>query len=256
MICREVEERAESYLAGGLDQAERAGVDAHIESCDECGSLVGENDGIASGLMSGPPPLQAPPRVKRRLLERIEADSPKTRRFPRLLPGAQPFLAMSAVLVVALALAAMWSAGRTGGVESVGAVSNMDTGEGEDQLFLAYSVAAPGLAVEELSATRATDTARGMFLAPRSSNSALLAGIGMPQIPKEMTYCVWFITYGQRYRAGTFQVDSTGYGYVNLRLFVPLSWIEAISVTIEERERPGGDPADLPQGPTVLRGDF
>ena len=48
----------------------------------------------------------------------------------------------------------------------------------QDQLYLAYTAAAPGMAVEELSATRRLDYARWMFLVPKTGDSALVAVLG------------------------------------------------------------------------------
>ena len=114
--------------------------------------------------------------------------------------------------MVALVLAGMWNEGRLGetAIDSA-APTQAVSGAGEnDQLFLAYSAAAPGLAIEELSATRAADTSRAMFLVPRSSNSALLVGFGMAQLPKGQAYGVWFTTEGQRYRRARCRWGPTG----------------------------------------------
>lgn len=264
MDCRGVEERTASYLLGELGGDDLLEIDVHVRSCDSCAGLLGKREDGMSGPMLGTPQLQPPPMVKHRLIARIEADRRRTfvqRLFVRagMELTTKPGLAVAAVLVVGLVLASMWNEGRQGSTATVSvAPAEAVGGAGEnDQLFLAYSAAAPGLAVEELSATRAADTARGMFLVPRSSNSALLVGIGMPQLPKGQTYEVWFTTEGQRYRAGTLQVGPDGHGHVNLRLFVPLSWIDEVSVTIEGQVVPANDSEDnMPQGPTILKGDL
>ena len=263
MDCRGVEERTTSYLLGELGGDDLLEIDVHAESCDSCAGLLGKREDGISHPMLGTPHLRPPDTVKHRLMARVEADRRRTFAH-RLLVRAgvelttKPGLAVAAVLVVALVLASMWNESRPENPVDYGVTPTEAVGAGEnDQLFLAYSAAAPGLAVEELSATRAADTARGMFLVPRSSNSALLVGIGMPQLPRGQTYGVWFTTEGRRYRAGTLKVDADGHGYVNLRLFVPLSWIDAVSVTIEEDALPANDSADnMPQGPTILKGDL
>ena len=266
MDCRKTEKLASSYLLGELDGDDLLKVDIHVESCASCAGLLGKREESVSGFVLGTPHLQPPPRVKRNLMDRVGADWRRSRTpIHRLIIHAgmelttKPGFAVAAVLVVALVLASMWNEGRLGNaaIDSAAPPEAIGGAGEDDQLFLAYSAAAPGLAIEELSATRSTDTARGMFLVPRSSNSALLVGIGMPQLPKGQIYGVWFTTEGQRYRAGTLQVGPDGYGYVNLRLFVPLSWIDAVSVTIEQDAVPANDSADaMPQGPTILKGDL
>ncbi len=266
MDCRSTEKLASSYLLGELSGDELLEVDIHVESCASCAGLLGKREENVSGLVLGTPHVQPPPRVKRNLMDRVDADRRSSRTpIHRLAIRAgielttKPGLAVAAVLVVGLVLASMWNSGRLGdsAIEDA-APTAVAVGAGEnDQLFLAYSAAAPGLSIEELSATRATDTARGMFLVPRSSNSALLVGIGMPQLSGGQTYGVWFTTEGQKYRAGTLPVDPDGHGQVTLKLFVPLSWIDSVSVTIEEKVVPRNDSEDnMPQGPTILRGDL
>jgi len=127
----------------------------------------------------------------------------------------------------------------------------------QDQLYLAYTAAVPGMAVEELSATRRSDDARGMFLVPKTGDSALVAVLGLPALPRGFAYRVWLIADGRRYSAGSLTVDSTGYGYTNIKLFAPLAELDAIAVTIErvdESER--GDGISPGTGRTVLRGDL
>ena len=264
MDCRDTEERAASYLLGELGGDDLLKIDMHVESCKSCAGLLGKDEEGVSGPVLGTPHLRPPSRVRRRLMARVEADRSQIPIHHLLIRAGmelttKPGLAVAAVLVLALVLASMWNESRQGSATVGGVAPSEAIGSaGEnDQLFLAYSAAAPGLAVEELSATRATDTARGMFLVPRSSNSALLVGIGMPQLPKGQTYGVWFTTEGQRYRAGTLQIGPDGHGHVNLRLFVPLSWIDAVSVTIERQVVPRNDSEDnMPQGPTILKGDL
>ncbi len=266
MDCRNTEKLASSYLLGELGGDELLEIDIHVESCASCAGLLGKREESVSGLVLGTPHVQPPPRVKRDLMDRVDADWRRSRTpVHRLVIRAgmelttKPGLAVAAVLVVALVLAGMWNEGRLGETSMDSAAPTQAVGgAGEnDQLFLAYSAAAPGLAIEELSATRAADTSRAMFLVPRSSNSALLVGFGMAQLPKGQTYGVWFTTEGQRYRAGTLQVGPDGHGQVTLRLFVPLSWIDSVSVTIEGKIAPRNDSEDnMPEGPTVLRGDL
>ncbi len=125
----------------------------------------------------------------------------------------------------------------------------------QDQLYLAYTAAAKGMAVEELSATRRSDYARGMFLVPKTGDSALVAVLGLPALPRGFAYRVWLIAEGRRYSAGSFTVDSTGYGYINIKLFAPLAELDAIAVTIKRvGESKRGDGSSPGTGRTVLRG--
>jgi hypothetical protein len=70
-------------------------------------------------------------------------------------------------------------------------------------------------------------------------------------------YRVWLIADGRRYSAGSYTVDSTGYGYTNVKLFAPLAELDAIAITIERADgSKGGDRSSPSTGRTVLRGDL
>ncbi len=103
---------------------------------------------------------------------------------------------------------------------------------------------APELVVEELSVTSKTSDTRGMFLAPKTDNSALLVGLGLARLPRNFEYRVWLILKGRRYEGGSFGVDSAGFGYTTIEFFAPLAKLDGIGVTIE-RHRGDGDSAGL-----------
>ena len=246
-------------------------MDRHVDSCVRCGVKLREEGQIMTDLAYGVPQLKAPARVKRRLLSRIEPEavdrlSRKGGLWRRLIPdrGAQMGMAIASIAVAVLVLGGVWINGRLDAMAerrealSAATVATSESAAAlQDQLYLAYTAAAPGLAVKELSATRRSDYAHGMILVPRTGGSAFFSAFGIPPLPKGFVYRVWLIADGRRYSAGSFTVDSTGYGYTNIKLFAPLAEYDAIVVTIERADgSEKGDRNSPDTGRTVLRGDL
>lgn len=64
-------ELAELYAIGALDDAERAGVDAHAQSCVECAKRLGEAESlIAETIVEREPPPQLDARVRKAFVAR------------------------------------------------------------------------------------------------------------------------------------------------------------------------------------------
>ena len=275
MDCREAQEQFSPYLLGALDSAELCAMDRHIGLCVRCGVKLREEGQIVTDLAYGVPQLEAPARVKSQLLSRIEHEaadrlSRKSGLWRRLIldpgnrRGAQMGMAMASIAVAVLVLGGVWINGRlnaTAERREALTAATVATSESaaalQDQLYLAYTAAVPGQTVKELSATRRSDYARGMFLVPKTGTSALVAALGLPPLQKGFVYRVWLITDGRRYSAGSFTVDSAGYGYTHISLFAPLADYDAIVVTIERADgREKGDRSSPDTGRTVLRGDL
>jgi hypothetical protein len=275
MDCQEAQEQFSPYLLGALDSEELFAMDRHIGRCVLCGVKLRAEGQIITDLAYGVPQLKPPARIKHRLLARIKPEaagllSAKNGLWRRLVAdlagrrSAQMGMAVASLAVVVLVPGGVWingrleaAAERNEALSVAAAVTSEPAVALQDQLYLAYTAAVPGMAVEELSATRRSDDARGMFLVPKTGDSALVAVLGLPALPRGFAYRVWLIADGRRYSAGSLTVDSTGYGYTNIKLFAPLAELDAIAVTIErvdESER--GDGISPGTGRTVLRGDL
>ena len=95
MECKLGEELLVPYLLGAIDERERRLMDSHLDTCPAC-SLALQGDGEAiTRLASALPQLEVPPRIKERLLDRIERES-------RKLMVASRFLAIARGLAVSL----------------------------------------------------------------------------------------------------------------------------------------------------------
>jgi hypothetical protein len=84
-----------------------------------------------------------------------------------------------------------------------------------------------------------------------TGRDALLVTKGVPPPPAGSVYQIWLIKGGAGYRAGTLEVDSTGYGEAVIISVVPLIEFDAIGITIEPK-----DGSEGPTGASVLKGDL
>ena len=109
----------------------------------------------------------------------------------------------------------------------------------------------PGTSVNFLRGTGPWTSARGMMMVSQAGTRALLLVVDLPPLPTDRVYQIWLIKHGQRYSAGWFTVDSTGYGQTVIIPVAPFGEFEAAGITIE----PAGGSND-PTGVSVLRGDL
>jgi hypothetical protein len=144
-------------------------------------------------------------------------------------------MAFAFFAIIALAFGGVWANGRLNEIaETKDAMARQaevlasPRSVLQDRLLITYSEAAPELVVEELSVTRKTSDTRGMFLVPKSDNSALLVGLDLVRLPTNFEYRVWLILEDRRYEAGSFEVDSAGFGYTTIEFFAPLTNLDGI----------------------------
>jgi hypothetical protein len=74
-MSEHIEELAELYALGSLEQFERARVEQHIDRCDDCRSRVQDAEDTVAALAQAQaqPPQQAPPALRRRLESSLHA---------------------------------------------------------------------------------------------------------------------------------------------------------------------------------------
>ena len=74
MECKEAEDLYAEYILGALDSGDRYRVEAHLAFCRECNlNIQGDGETVAA-IALGAPPLEAPQRIKRRLLAAVRAE--------------------------------------------------------------------------------------------------------------------------------------------------------------------------------------
>jgi hypothetical protein len=271
MDCNSAQEQFSAYLLGALEVAEIEEIEQHVDRCTPCSDMLRAEGDVVLELARLSPQVVAPDRIKWRLLSAIDAEEAEVGLFaglwtrlrlgPLMRLNGHTGIVLASVAIVALAAGGVWANGR---LNEVAEAKDTMTRQAEvlasprsvlqDRLLTTYSEAAPELVVEELSVTSQTSGTRGMFLVPKSDNSALLVGLGLAQLPRNYEYRVWLILEGRRYEGGSFGVDSAGFGYTAIEFFAPLANLDGIGVTIEHHRR-DDDSAGLVET-EVLHGDL
>ncbi len=264
MDCRSAQEQFSAYLLGALEDAEVEELDLHVDGCDPCLEILRAEGEIVVDMAHLPPQVEVPADVKRRLISAVEADTAtgglltRFMRGPRLRLSGNLGIVLASVAIVVLALGGFWANGRLNDVaEAKDAMARQaevlasPRSVLQDRLLITYAQPAPELVVEELSATKGSSATRGMFLVPKTDNTALLVGLGLARLPRNFEYRVWLILEGRQYEGGAFGVDSAGFGYTTIEFFAPLEQLDGIGVTIERR-RGDDDPAGAVVSEAVL----
>ena len=277
MECDQVEELFGPYILGELSSRERRLLDSHLETCSKCGMRLEEEGEAVAKVALAVPWLEVPPTVKEALFARVDADL-KPVGLGRLIGGlgalargsARPTQAhavgsLVSVLVVVLVFGGVWFNDRVQDVaeenkEMSEKIETVVESEAQvrkmvnDQRYLTSMTAAPGVSVNMLRGSGNTSRAWGMVACCAISDRgtiALLAVLNLPPLAPDKEYQVWLLQEGQRYPAGLFTVDSTGYAQTVIIPVVPFAEIDGIGITIE----PVGGSQD-PTGTNVLKGDL
>ena len=267
--CDSATELIRSYLLDDIDESEALLLESHLESCPSC-SLLLEGDGeTVARLAFSIPQITAPSRVKDRLLGRIESEKGSRGTTARILESWSSCvedarrslsahsgkMALAGVIAVII-LGGMW-------------FNDLQRDDSPEESTLALEVepddvsslepsyetilvsSSPGASVNMLSGTGPGESARGMLVASRTSNRALLLVVDLPSLPYGMVYQVWLIQGNRVNNAGWFTVDSTGYGQTVIIPVAPFWEFDAVGITIE----PSGGSID-PTGVSVLSGEL
>jgi anti-sigma-K factor RskA len=279
------------YALGSLDAEERDAVERHLaDGCDSCSrELAAWRDVV--GMVPFELPARAAPDLKARLLARVRAEASSARAAAppagtvarRRIGWAVPF---AAAALAALALATYretgWRAERQrlaaeraaqeqtiaglrrdleaarGDFAKVSAALAQREGDvaalraalakAEESLSI---VQRPGLNLVALKETKDAAPAVGHVLLSEPTGKALFYAFGLPPLPADKTYELWWITEKEGpVQAGLFQPDARGLGRIEGTIPSGAGAIQAAAVTIE---RAGGVPK--PEGKMVLIGN-
>ena len=282
MECNEAEELFGPYLTDALDSVERERLDSHLETCDVCSLTLQEEGETIVSLAFAVPQRQVPPAVKQRLLSRIDAGTPVVslsglaaglgRAVSSIWRALTPHTAkaVTSLMVIGLVVSGIWFNGRLNDISSnneelVEEIESVAESDAEvrtmiaNQRYLSSVTDAPGMSVNVLRGTERAADAWGMIACCALSDSGAIALLGvfnLPPLPPGQVYQVWLVKDGQRYSAGRFTVDSTGYGqsvivpqailpdFDAVNMYVPFTVFDAIGITVE------------PAGTAVLQGDL
>jgi len=215
------------HSLGVLRGAELRRVERHLRHCAACGSELAAWQEVADQLACVPAPVQPPPALIGRILDRLPA--PAALHAGGRLRGVRLSPGWAALVLVAL-------------LASIGA---------NIALWL-RTESAEGLLTDpsavHMVATQAALGAGGRLVPSMNSGRATLLVEGLPGLPPGSQYQLWLIRDGARTSGGVFSVDREGCAVLFVNPPAPLSTYSGFGITVEPA---GGSPG--PTGVRVLR---
>jgi len=217
----EFSEDCAAYVLGALSEQEAAELLVHTQQCGQCREQVARLAAVAEALGRAVPPVLAPPELRRRVMDVVEAEAdlfaaatrPARAHRPRRLARLRPVYGLAAGAALALGI------------------------------VLGALVIAPGggSSSRVISATVAPAARWGAPRAPvaslrESGGSAELVVSGMPAAPQGKIYEIWVARRGRLEPTDAlFNASSAG----NATVAVPLS-LSGASAVLVTAERLGG----------------
>lgn len=284
MRHEEYKELLAMEAAGALEADERARLDAHLSSCEECRGELRELSDAAASLAYTVAPVRPPLAMRALVLQSVRAVDPSEfaaravdpseskgadlrgllRRFSLWqILGARPSLAfgMTAALVAVAALGITTVAllNRNSALTREVAQlydrlrdSQTETTGVRTQLASARDLneilASPDARVTQLAGKGDGARARATLAYERTTGRAVILTSGLPPAPAGKAYQLWLIADNRKMPGGTFKTDPEGHARMSDRL--PAG--EANPTFAVTLEREGGVPA--PEGEIYLIG--
>jgi anti-sigma-K factor RskA len=263
------EELLPAHALGALDGDDLRELEEHLAGgCEECARQLALWEGDLEELAATIEPVEPSEVTKARVLRLAGGESiprPVTSP-PRVSVHVTPSWLAIAAAVLLLGLAVWGLAGQarmardlrelaeerdrlSRQVETLTQeVSRIRTESQRAELALQV-LAAPGVQSVALAGLGPTPQAAGRTYVNPRSGDALFYAFGLPSLPRDKTYELWFFADGKPVAAGTFGVDPRGTGSVRVEQVRDPRRIQAWAVTIEPA---GGLPQ--PSGAVVLKG--
>jgi anti-sigma-K factor RskA len=270
------------YALGSLEPEERAAVESALAADPSLAAELREWTELV-GLMAldapdaGTGAAEAPPHLRGRLLARVHATpAPVAKVARRRISWQVPLAAAAALLLATLGYREIgFRAERARTGETLAALQRaLSAREGElatanatlakqerDVAGLRAALAAAeesiaivqqrGLTLVSLKETKDSPPAEAHILLSPPSGRALFYAFGLPKVPDDKVYELWWITEKEGpVRAALFQPDAQGVGRVEATMPEGVGALQAAAVTVEVA---GGVPK--PQGQMVLLGN-
>lgn len=221
---------------GSLDADDVQRVEGHLSSCLICRRESAAFEIVAAQLAYAVPPVEPPPDLRNRLMDRVHSLRPQPRPLQarpsrprwRLLP-AWGWAGLFLILALAAFNLLLWQR-----------VNNMD-----------YFTTAAGLRAVPLSPADTTSNATGFVLVSADGEDGALVVDGLPPLAESQQYQLWLLRDGEKISGAVFSTDEHSYGGTRVRAPRSLLEYSGVEITIEPE---GGSPQ--PTGVQVLGGSL
>ncbi len=241
----EIEELLPAYALGATDPEERRQVEAHLNECDNCRTILTSYRTLTEGLLHTALPTRPPKALRARLSKQIRRKTglPRWKRGFQKVPAAGLALAVALVLLLAVNLGFLVQTQR---LLEQGRGVLVQQQAGQTAAAIASYPSSQVALIEE-------DGVRGTFVYDPDLPVGVMYVWGLQPPPADKTYQAWLIdAEGRRLSGGllTFSADS-GYGWLMIEAPNPMSEFRSLGVTLE----PAGGSA-APTGPRILGTDL
>ncbi|HEX6904445.1 MAG TPA: anti-sigma factor [Thermoanaerobaculia bacterium] len=251
-----IEELLPSYALGALDGSDLRELEEHLEAgCPECRRQLDLWNRDLEALAESAPPVEPSEMARVRVL-RVAGGS-RPRGVPRWV-----YPAIAALLLISVGSGiGLWRlrgevrslAAERDRLERQVAALDREARLARDEARRAAQalqvVAAPGARTVVLAGLKPAPGSAGRTYVDPQTGDALFYAFGLPDLPQDKTYQLWFIAGGKPVSAGTFSVNERGGGSLRVDRIKDVGGIQAWAVTVEPQ---GGVPQ--PTGEMVLKG--
>jgi anti-sigma-K factor RskA len=222
---------------GSLDSDEAGRAQAHLSSCLICRRELASLESVAAQLASALPPVEPPPDLRNRLMDRIHTPRPQPRPVQKVPVGSWwgrllPAWGVASLLLI-LALAAI----------------NLLLWQRFNQMD--FFTTPGGLRAVPLIPTGAASRATGYVLVSADGEDGALIVDGLPSLAEGQEYQLWLLREGEKISGAVFSTDEHSYGGTRIRAPRSLLEYSAAEITIEPE---GG--SSQPTGVQVLTGSL
>jgi hypothetical protein len=238
-----------AYVLDALGPEEQEAFEAHLHECAACQAEVAELQHVVDVLPLAVEPVPPPVALRDRILSAIQAEG-DVRAGLEVMPGGAPARSRSTALRSFLHAREVWFAAAAA-VIIVGLVawnvvlqtsSNQQTAYQRDVV----TALAAGAKVTTMAGTTSAPNASASLVQPRRGAPYLIVQ-GLPQLPSNRLFAVWFLHGSAPSPAGDFTYSGSGTQIVQL----PTSSRGYTASAVTDELRPSGH---LPKGPIVLVG--
>jgi hypothetical protein len=257
MQTEHIEEFAEAYALGALDQTERAWVELHADACPACRRLLMRAEDTAHLLVLAVPPVAPPAHCKRKVLERVEREhflaTPARRSRMHL-----PYVAWTtvAMLTLLLAFGGAWMFNMHRQLAHLRAEAALHQAEVELMRTSIAGFVSLDNAVSNAKAVRSLEgeglvakAMAKMYMNP-GRHKAVLEIMGLPQLPPGQIYQVWIARDDSQRPLMMFNMTEPVIRF-EIESPEPVDRYEWVMVTVED-----ADGATQPSNRIVLAGDL
>jgi anti-sigma-K factor RskA len=224
---------------GSLDADEAVRAQEHLSSCVICRSELSDFESLAAQMAFAIPPVEPPPDLRNRLMERVQMPRPQPQSRPlpvqkvpsrswweRLLP-AWGVASLVLILVLAAFNLLLWQR-----------FNEMD-----------FFTTPGGLRAVPLLPADAASPATGFVLVSVDGSDGALIVDGLPPLAEDQEYQLWLSRDGEKISGALFSTDEHNYGGTRIRAPRSLLEYSAAEITVEPT---GG--SSQPTGVQVLSG--